>query len=223
MVAINTDILDKYQLNKGAGGTEPGQILQQDFLKLMTTQLKNQDPMKPSDNGQFLGQMAQFGTVSGLKELQTSFSKLASTLESNQMLMAATLIDKHALVPGDSIKTTREGEPVSGIIALPENANNGTVEVIDAAGNVVRTIAATSSDQGSAKFSWDGKNADGKDVAAGTYSLRATVGAGSNAQAESAPLYLNLKISSVSVDKGVVSINTNDGQKHSFADVLRIG
>ncbi len=221
MVAINTDILDKYQIGKNGEKKDPSRILQQDFLKLMTTQLKNQDPIKPADNGQFLGQMAQFGTVSGLKELQASFSKLASTLESNQILMAATLIDKHALVPTDSIKTSHDAEPVSGVVALPESASNGTVEVIDAAGNVIRTIDAKKTDQGSASFTWDGKNQDGEAVAAGTYSFRATVGTGDSAEA--APLYLNLKIGSISVDKGQISINTNDGQKHSFTDVLRIG
>ena len=50
---------------------------QEDFLKLMTTQLQYQDPFKPMDNGEFLGQMAQFSTVSSIQSLQSSFAQLA--------------------------------------------------------------------------------------------------------------------------------------------------
>ena len=60
---------------------------QGDFLTLMTTQLKNQDPFKPLDSGAFLGQLAQFGTVSGLAGLQTSFDSLKTSLISTPIVM----------------------------------------------------------------------------------------------------------------------------------------
>ena len=71
------------------------------FLELMVTQLKNQDPFKPLDSGEFLGQLAQFGTVQGLSGLQTSFDGLASSLVSNQALQAASLVGRTALVESD--------------------------------------------------------------------------------------------------------------------------
>ena len=49
---------------------------QDDFLKLLTTQLQYQDPMKPMENGEFLGQMAQFSTVTGITEMQTSMESM---------------------------------------------------------------------------------------------------------------------------------------------------
>ena len=75
---------------------------QTDFLKLMTTQLQYQDPFKPMDNGEFLGQMAQFSTVSGIQDLQASFSSLASSLQTSQALQGASLVGHAVLVPATS-------------------------------------------------------------------------------------------------------------------------
>ena len=61
---------------------------QTEFLELMTTQLTYQDPLKPMENGDFLGQMAQFGTVSGISELNNTFSNLSESFQSNQALQA---------------------------------------------------------------------------------------------------------------------------------------
>ena len=74
-----------------------GDLGQEDFLHLMLTQLKNQDPFKPMESGEFLGQLAQFGTVQGLAGLQTSFDSLASSLVSNQALQASSLVGRSAL------------------------------------------------------------------------------------------------------------------------------
>ncbi len=223
MVAINTDILEKYQLGRNVEKKDPAKILQGDFLKLMTEQLKHQDPMKPTGNGEFLGQMAQFSTVSGLKELQASFAKLANTLQSNQMLMAATLIDKPALVPATEITTAEKGEKVSGAVALPEAAANVSVDVIDAGGNVIRSIPLKPAKDGGAEFTWDGKNAEGDEMPPGNYRFQAAVALDDKGSTEAAPVYLNLKISSVSVDQGKISINASNGAKYDFSDILRIG
>ena len=57
---------------------------QSDFLKLMITQFKNQDPFQPMENGEFLGQIAQFSTVNGIESLNTAFAGLAETLQGEQ-------------------------------------------------------------------------------------------------------------------------------------------
>src|SRR6056297_990859 len=61
---------------------------QEQFLKLMIAQFRNQDPMEPMSNGEFLSQLAQFGTVSGIGELQDSFSGLSESIHSDQALPA---------------------------------------------------------------------------------------------------------------------------------------
>ena len=74
---------------------------QSEFLKLMLTQIKYQDPLKPMEGGEFLSQLAQFGTVSGIAALQSSFDVFASSLQSNQALQASTMVGRTVLVPGN--------------------------------------------------------------------------------------------------------------------------
>lgn len=62
--------------------TPPKQALgQEDFFELMIAQMKSQDPSKPVDNQQYLGQLAQFSTLKSIQELQVSFDKLAEELK----------------------------------------------------------------------------------------------------------------------------------------------
>ena len=68
-----------------------GDLGQEDFLTLMISQFRNQDPFEPMDNGDFLGQLAQFGTVNGIEQLNSAFAGLAGSIQSDQALQA----DKH--------------------------------------------------------------------------------------------------------------------------------
>ena len=70
---------------------------QADFLKLMTAQLQNQDPNAPMDNGQFLGQMAQFSTVSSMGEMANQFKALADQMASNRLLSSGSMIGRSVL------------------------------------------------------------------------------------------------------------------------------
>jgi flagellar basal-body rod modification protein FlgD len=100
---------------------------QDDFLELMVAQLKNQDPMKPMESGEFLGQLAQFGTVNGIRSLQSSSKGLLSTLQSVQALQASNLVGRSVLVKGEAGLWIKEGH-LSGMIELPTQAT--TVQVM---------------------------------------------------------------------------------------------
>ena len=76
---------------------------QSEFLDLMIAQLQHQDPLNPADSGEFLGQLAQFGTVNGITELQNSFADLATSLQSSQALQASTLVGRNVLIPGNVV------------------------------------------------------------------------------------------------------------------------
>jgi flagellar basal-body rod modification protein FlgD len=146
---------------------------QEDFLHLMLTQLKNQDPFKPMESGEFLGQLAQFGTVQGLAMLQTSFDGLASSLVSNQALQASTLVGRSALV-GASELVVDAGAPVEGAVELPTASSGVTVEIRDAYGQTIRTLELGPQAAGLATFVWNGLDGDGEPVPAGSYTFRAT-------------------------------------------------
>ena len=170
-------------LGLGVPQTAPkGDLGQEDFLQLMLTQLKNQDPFKPMESGEFLGQIAQFGTVQGLAGLQTSFDSLSSSLVSNQALQASTLVGRSALVEGSAIGIAA-GQAVTGAIDLPSTSSQVSLSIRDANGQTVRTIQLGLQPQGLASFTWDGLADDGDAVPAGRYTFGATYLSGTDSVA----------------------------------------
>jgi len=161
-----------------AQAAKKDELGQEEFLNLMVTQLKNQDPFKPLESGEFLGQLAQFGTVSGLAELKTSFSELAGSLVSNQALQAASLVGRNALVASSQLTVDKDGAPISGAVDLPEAGNAVRIQVSDAKGQVVRQLDLGGHGEGLARFTWDGRMADGSAAPPGTYKLAASYQAG---------------------------------------------
>lgn len=147
---------------------------QDEFLKLMTTQLKNQDPFEPMDNGEFLSQIAQFGTVNGITDLQESFSGFASSMQSNQALQAANLIGRGVLAETDTGQLTTTGI-MQGAVELPSYSSNVAVNVYDRTGQVVNRIDLGEQLSGTVPFSWDGTTFNGSRAAPGEYRMEVEV------------------------------------------------
>lgn len=152
--------------------TKSNPIGQDEFLKLMMTQLKNQDPMKPLESGEFLSQIAQFSTVSGIQDLQASFKTLSGSIYSNQALQASSLVGRTVLVPAASAALAAGGQ-VSGAIDLTVSTSQLVVGVYDSTGQLVRRISLGPQAAGQIAFNWDGLTEAGTPAAAGTYRLRA--------------------------------------------------
>ena len=93
---------------------------QSDFLKLMTTQLQNQDPFAPMDNGDFIAQMAQFSTVTGIQEMNTSIGKLVGEFDQARIATASNLLGHSVLVPGNIGRADENGE-LHGVLDLPDS------------------------------------------------------------------------------------------------------
>ena len=106
---------------------EQNMLNQEDFFSLMIAQFQNQDPFKPMESGEFLGQIAQFSTVDGINTLNSSFGDLRTQMTSDQTLQASGLIDRDVLVPTDSIRYAGQGT-VDGRIHVPTGADRVTVE-----------------------------------------------------------------------------------------------
>ena len=159
--------------SSGSGGSGSTSISTLDYLNLMMTQLQNQDPTQPMDASAIMGQLSQFGTVEGINQLNSSFSTLSSQLVSNQALQASSLLGNNVLVPSSS-GTLPSGGSLAGAVALPSAASNVTVQIVDASGAVVQTIALGNQAAGTANFSWNGSTASGGTAPAGTYSIVAS-------------------------------------------------
>jgi flagellar basal-body rod modification protein FlgD len=154
-----------------SGGS--GSMNQLDFLNLMMQQLKNQDPTKPMDESAIMGQLAQFGTVSGITQLNTSFSNLSSQLVSNQALQASSLLGRNVMVAGSAGALPAGGTLVGGV-TVPANASAVNVQIVDASGAVVKTISLGNPNAGLTSFAWDGTTDAGGTAPAGLYGFVAS-------------------------------------------------
>ncbi|MCC6201965.1 MAG: flagellar hook assembly protein FlgD [Gammaproteobacteria bacterium] len=152
---------------------------QDEFFKLMITQLKNQDPMKPMENGEFLAQIAQFSTVNGITSLQQSFATLASSLQSGQALQASTMVGRSVLLASDRVQLGSDAA-ASGAVELDREATEVTVTISDATGQVVKRLNLGAHAAGSVPFTWAGVDEFGASVPQGDYrvSAQASYGVG---------------------------------------------
>ncbi len=177
---------------------------QDQFLKLMTTQLTHQDPTKPMENGDFLAQMAQFSTVEGIGSLNDSFNAFATSMNSSQALEASGLVGRSVAFSGDS-GVLEIGGSLAGNINLESASNEVTVKISDENGNVVKTISLGTQAEGMTKFEWDGQKDDGTYAAPGVYSIVAEAKVdGQNTALET---FVSAKVESVDLrdtSKGVV-------------------
>lgn len=169
------------------------------FLRLMNEQLKHQDPLKPLDSNQFLGQLAQFSTVKGIEGLQTAFAEVAGALTADQGLKGASLIGHTAMIPADraTLGVPVDGQPrgIKGAI-FAEGPGTVTMEITDAGGQLVRKINVPAAQAGDTPFEWDGTDAGGNPVAAGEYRFKASF-TGSTGQATAAIPMLSGRVDSV--------------------------
>jgi flagellar basal-body rod modification protein FlgD len=175
MAAI-TDVMAAVNGTKSDTAKTGVQNTEDRFLKLLVTQMKNQDPLNPLDNAQVTSQMAQLSTVSGIEKLNTSLEAMSQSFMANQSLQAANMIGHSVLAPGNTL-TLKDGTAIAGL-DLQGAADKVEVTIRDKAGFVVQTVDLGSQKAGSLPFAWDGKDNGGNAVADGeyTFDVKATAG-----------------------------------------------
>lgn len=175
-VSSSSDIFSTINANASANAaaakasaatTGTTQEAQDRFLTLLVTQLKNQDPLNPMDNAQVTTQLAQMSTVSGIEKLNTTLDTLLGAYNDAQSMQAAALIGKTVLVPGSGLALSN-GSGYGGV-NLVSAADQVTVNILDAGGNVLQTENLGKQPAGPLDFSWDGKTSAGATVADGSY------------------------------------------------------
>jgi flagellar basal-body rod modification protein FlgD len=194
---------------------------QEDFLTLMISQFKNQDPFEPMDNGDFLGQLAQFSTVNGISSLNTAFAGLAGSVQDNQALQAAGLVGRSVLAVTDIGYLGNDGS-LRGGIELESSAGNVQIDITDSAGELVQRLELGQQAAGIARFEWDGVTAAGKRADSGQYEVSARVIRGTNV--ESIPTAIEAKIQSVTLGQfgDGMTLNLAGGQAMPLGQVYQI-
>lgn len=149
------------------------------FLTLLTTQLKNQDPLNPMDNAQMTSQLAQISTVDGIERLNKTLTSLIDNSNASQVTEAAALVGHSVFVPGSSLDVGDSGGMAGYELSGP--ADTASVEIRDPNGILMRTLKFTGQEAGVQNFIWDGKNEAGVKAADGKYSFTVTATQGTNA------------------------------------------
>ncbi|MDR2015734.1 MAG: flagellar hook assembly protein FlgD [Azoarcus sp.] len=169
-MSVNTDNTVSSILS-GLARSEPvkNTVMQDEqnrFLTLLTTQLRNQDPMNPLDNADLTMQLAQMSTVDGIERL----NKLVQSLvDSRELVDSTALLGHGVLVDGKGLGLTEAG--AIGGFDLNVPADKVTVTVYDSGGRVVTKLEFSDVDVGSHNFMWDGLTEDGSEAAQGMYTM----------------------------------------------------
>lgn len=191
------------------GASQKDALGQEAFLELMVAQLRNQDPLKPMDPSTFLGQLAQFGTVSGIQNMQGSLSALSDALRGSQVLNGTSLVGHDVLAAADQVSLGETGE-VQGRVSIPANATEAVLIVTDGSGQLVRRMPL-SVQQGDIGFTWDGLDDRGERAAPGNYEISAIANVGG--AAEQLETQLVGRVASVTIDSRnqTLTLNTDLG------------
>ncbi len=127
---------------------------QEDFLKLMTTQLQNQDPFAPMENGDFIAQMAQFSTVTGITEMGTQMKAINDKLDSFRIATASQYLGHSVLVPGNVVRANGK-DNVEGVIDVPNATTKLQVFFQKENGEIIDQLDLGGQSRGLVGFSWD--------------------------------------------------------------------
>ncbi len=185
---------------------------EQRFLKLLVTQLNNQDPLAPMDNVQLTSQLAQMSTVSGIEKMNAALQSLLAQSDSAQALQAAALVGRTVLAPGHAL---RPGDGFA--IELPAAAGSVRAVVSDATGRAVRTLDLGALPAGTHPLGWDELDDAGRPVAPGVYSLAVSAADGGTAVPATALVFSD--VVSVTQDARGCRLDLADGGSVLVADV----
>ncbi len=183
-VSSSSDVFAAINAQSRAGtadASSSSEEVQNRFLKLLVTQLKNQDPLNPLDNAAVTTQISQISTVTGIENLNATMQTLLSNFNDGQSMQAAGLLGKRVLVPGSRLALS-DGEAGGGA-NLAGPADKVTLSILDAAGKVVQSRNLGAREAGSFSFTWDGQTDAGTAAPPGNYSFSITAVRGSESVA----------------------------------------
>ncbi len=152
-------------------GAAGGVLGKDDFLKLLVTQLSNQDPLDPQSNEQYIAQLAQFSALEQAQNMNATLQANSILTQSVNNALTASLIGKEVRAVGNTI--VADGTNGTQVPVNLEKAGQVTLTIKDADGKVVKVIKTSELKGGENKIEWDGRDERGSLVPAGSYSYSA--------------------------------------------------
>lgn len=194
-----------------------------EFLKLLITQLKNQDPMDPLKDKDFIAQLAQFSSLEQLQNMNDGLEKQMSSdllmAQSISNAMVTTLIGKQVTIATDQVELQKEGG-IKVEYQADQAAKNAVFTVYDSNGRVVlsRDLGPVAAGQGS--YSWDGKDGDGNRLPAGAYRIEVNL-VSDGGDSHKAQTFIQGPVTAVKYTNGAAALEVN-GQLFNISDVVEV-
>ena len=185
------------------------------FLKLLVTQLKNQDPLNPVDNAQMTSQMAQISTVSGIEKLNVTVTGLNTQFVQMQMMQGASLVGKDVILKGDKL-SVKDGV-AGGLFEITAAADRVSVEILSPAGAVVDTLSLGAQGSGRHAFKWPAGGAI--DESAG-YRFRVTANSGATVLSNTA--LMSDQVDAVNTTGTALTLELARSGKVPYSQVLAV-
>ncbi|MGC8120467.1 flagellar hook assembly protein FlgD [Marinobacter sp. VGCF2001] len=209
MSAVNSaaasDVLSQYRAQQDTGAGKSNELGKDAFMELMLAQLKNQNPLEPQDNGDFIAQLAQFSSLEEMQNLSGRVDDVVGQFRSSQALQASAMVGKTVLAPSQVGILGAEGE-ITGTIQVPATTGGLNLSVMNESGELVRQIDMGASQAGVVSFQWDGQDGNGNALPPGPYTI---VAKGSYPSGmEQLPTMVSANVDSVSLGQnGSVTLN----------------
>lgn len=218
--AVGTDFSQVYTANEAARVAPQKTMGQEDFLKLLTTQMQNQDPTNPVDNTKMIADMAQFSSLEAMKQLNDTVSSMSQMFKTNQAVQASVLVGKDVVVPGSKVNLVSGSAPVA-LVNIEDPLTEVKAQIRNASGELVREYAWDSLPIGQGDLKWDGKDASGNALPQGVYTLSA-FGTNSEGARASVGALVAQKVVSVDVGSSGASLNLADGSAAGLDEIQQI-
>ncbi len=168
--SLVTSAFSKYGTTGKNIGEDKSILDKDDFLKLLLTELQNQDPTNPQDTDKILQQTSQLATLEASQNTNEALSKLSSSIQNSAQFATISSIGKMANTGVDGINL-EEGKSVQFDVYFPESIQSGTIEIVNSQGITVDKIDVDAQSKGVVSFDWDGVDDSGNPYPEGKYTL----------------------------------------------------
>ncbi len=184
---VNNQVLSQLRQSTGpgeVGTTQTSDELQERFMTLLITQIKNQDPLNPLDNAEVTSQLAQLNMVGGIERLNDRIEAMAASFLSGQSLQAASLVGRNVLVEAGTLDNTGEGGRFG--VELARSVDAMSVSIVGPTGEIVERLDLGPQPAGMHALEWDGLDSSGQAAPAGSYRIDITATTGGESVAVTA-------------------------------------
>ncbi len=193
-----------------------------DFLKLLVEQLKNQDPLKPQDNTEFVAQLAQFSSLEATLGINDRLDMLTLQSRGQSNTESLSMVGKTVTVRGSNLTSDGSGTAIPLRFTMDAASSSTMVTIRNAEGTAVRTMDLGAQKAGIVSKNWDGRDNNGLLQPAGNYTM--TVAAkDADDKAISVTQQASGTVNSVSFDQGYPVLHLNNGLSSPISDLVQVG